>query len=343
MDKLIITDGLTDVVLAWIHKNNVIDIVHEQDKPSGLETLEFTALADKAYARHLGDMNRVLVPDEDGRLREMYIVRAEKYRNSDGVLLIDVLAYASYQTLKKSKSVAPHKTTSEMAIWHVNQALAGTEFQAGEIAHTGLRAINFENNTDPFQMIKTIANRFELEYHFYVEIRYNKIVARKVDLVDQIGDWRGRLVEFGRDLKGIRRIEDASEVVTALRVIGPENSETGERMEVVVEDEDARKRWGRKGQHIIEVYEPSTSDEDITPERLETLGSTELDKRINLVVEFEGAIVDLEHVTGLENKRIRFGDEIRIKDTTFEPALYLKARIFNVKRNPFNPADKSFK
>src|SRR5699024_8285367 len=138
-----------------------------------------------------------------------------------------------------------------MAIWHVNQALNGTEFEAGEIAHTGLRTINFENNTDPFQMIKTIANRFELEYHFYVEVRYNKIVARKVDLVDQIGEWRGRLVEFGRDLKSIHRIEEA-DIVTALRVIGPEDSETGERLEVIVEDEDARKRWGRKGEHLIE-------------------------------------------------------------------------------------------
>src|SRR5699024_5077598 len=111
MDKLIITDGQTDGVLAWIHKSNILNIVHERDKPSGLETVEFTALGDKPYARHLGDMNRVLVPDEDGRLREMYIVRAEKYRNSDGVLLVDVLAFASYQTLKKAKSVSPHKTT----------------------------------------------------------------------------------------------------------------------------------------------------------------------------------------------------------------------------------------
>src|SRR5699024_5187062 len=162
-----------------------------------------------------------------------------------------------------------------MAIWHGNQALAGTEFESGEIAHTGLRTIEFENYTDPFQMIKTIANRFDLEYHFYVEIRYNKIVARKVDLVDKIGEWRGRLVEFGRDLESIRRIEEA-DIVTALRVIGPEDSETGERLEVIVEDEDARKRWGRKGEHIIEVYEPSTTDEDITVERLKTLGQTEL-------------------------------------------------------------------
>src|SRR5690606_7651609 len=76
-------------------------------------------------------------------------------------------------------------------------------------------------------------------------------------------------------------------------------------------------------------------------ERLRTLGEMELRKRINAVVTYEADIVDLENVPGLENKKIRFGDTIRIKDTKFNPPLYVEARVFNVKRDVFNKANKT--
>src|SRR5690606_36829486 len=76
-------------------------------------------------------------------------------------------------------------------------------------------------------------------------------------------------------------------------------------------------------------------------ERLRTLGEMELRKRINAVVIYEAEIIDLENVPGLENKKIRFGDTIRIKDTKFNPPLYLEARIFNVKRDVFDLSKKT--
>ncbi|MCF3942219.1 phage tail spike protein [Oceanobacillus alkalisoli] len=209
--------------------------------------------------------------------------------------------------------------------------------QVGEVAHTGLRTIVRENHTDPFSALKSLANTFDLELKFRIEIEGNRI-TRYADLVKRIGEWNGRYVEFGKDLQSIRRKEE-TDPITALLVIGPER-EDGERLEVFVEDEDARKRWGRRGQHIVAVYEPQTDNEDITEERLRTLGRTELDKRINAVISFEASIVDLEHVPGMENKKIRFGDTIRIKDTSFNPPLFVDARIYKQNRDIFNPASK---
>src|SRR5690606_645151 len=131
-----------------------------------------------------------------------------------------------------------------------------------------------------------------------------------------------------------------SEVVTALWVYGPQR-EDGTRLKVFVEDDEARQRWGRRGQHIIDYYEPETENQNITEERLRTLGEMELHKRINAVVTYEAEILDLENVPGLENKKIRFGDTIRIKDTKFNPPLYVEARVFNVKRDVFNKANKT--
>ncbi len=107
-----------------------------------------------------------------------------------------------------------------------------------------------------------------------------------------------------------------------------------------MEDLDALARWGRNGQHLVEVYEPQSTDQDMTEERLRSLTENELEKRINASVEYKGGIADLEYVPGMGNKKIRFGDTIRIKDTSYEPALYLEARIHTVDRDIVNLANK---
>src|SRR5690625_4148893 len=70
---------------------------------------------------------------------------------------------------------------------------------------------------------------------------------------------------------------------------------------------------------------------------------TALDKRINTQITYETTIIDLENVPGMENKKIRFGDTIRIKDTTFNPPLFLEARVFEQTRSIKSKAKKDIK
>ncbi|MBS3681787.1 phage tail protein [Ornithinibacillus massiliensis] len=339
MTKIFIIDGQTDDFLDWINKQDVIDNIHERDMSAMLETFKFTAFADRRYSQHLTDKNRLVIPGEDGEYREFVIKLTDRYRDSDGANLIDVTALASFQELIGAKVVSPTKTAQQSAEVHVREILAGTEIEAGNVAYKGLRAISFDNYTDPFSALKKLATEFELELDFRVEINSNRITKRYVDLVERVGGWRGRHVEFGKDLQGIRRKEDSSEIVTALLCLGPE-MEDGTRLEVYVEDKEALERWGRRGQHIVSIYEPQSEGRDMTEENLIRLGKAELKKRINAIVSYEANIIDLEHITRMENKRIRFGDIVKIKDTTFNPPLFVEARIYKQNRNIFNPASK---
>lgn len=338
MSKIIITDGQTDEILDHIQRKDVVENDHERDMPKYLEKFTFTAYAgkDKRYAEHLTDKNRIIIHGEDGEYREFVIVATDQYKE-DKTSYIEVKAYASYQELVGSKIIRAGRTAAMTAEAHANLILAGTEVKLGRVAHTGLRTIVRDNHTNPFSALKSLANEFNLELNFRIEVDRNKI-ARYVDLVTRTGQRRGRIVEFGKDIESIRRKQEI-EPVTELLVLGPEK-ENGERLEVTVQDEDARRRWGRRGQHIVDIYEPQTEDQDITEERLYTLGRTELDKRINKVISYEIGIVDLEHVPGLHNKKIRLGDTIRVKDTTFNPPLFVEARIYKQNRDIFNPSSK---
>jgi len=340
-----IVDGRTDRILDFIPLGEFWDDWHRKSLKDTLETFDFVTFGDRRYSQHLTKRNRVIIPDDDGRFVEFIIENTRKYRDTDGSLLIEVYTVASYLELTKAKVIEPQTLASQTPSTAVAHALAGTEWLPGDIQGDGTRTFHIEEYTNPYSFTQTIATEFGVERNFRIEHDGNRVTGRFLDLVERIGQWQGREVEFTKDLVGIERKEDMSGIVTALIGLGPEQ-EDGTRLEIFVEDEDALQRWGRPhpqtGQlmHLVETYEPESSDQDMTIERLEELTRNELEKRINSVVEYSADVVDLEKVPGLQNKVIRFGDTIKIKDLGFNPPLYLEARVHTQERSLSDPANK---
>jgi phage minor structural protein len=327
-----ITDSQTDRILGFIQEDEFWEDKHYKSLKDTLETFDFTTFADKRFSEHLAKRNRIIIPDEDGKYVEFVIENTRKYRDSNDGLFVEVYTSATYIELTKAKIIKPQTTPAWTAKQHAEWALAGTEWEVGDVDFSGSRTLTIEQHTNPYSFLKRLASEFDLELHFRVEIDGTKVVRRYADLVERVGTWNGREVEFGKDLIGIERKEDFSNIVTALIGLGPERDD-GTRLEVFVEDKEALARWGRNGQHLVEVYEPESTDQSITEDKLRELGETELKKRVNSVVEYTSDIVDLEKVPGLEHEKIRFGDTIKIKDTAFTPPLYLEARVHTVERS----------
>ncbi|NIK12879.1 phage tail spike protein [Alkalibacillus almallahensis] len=343
MSQIHILDQENDQILDVITKQHIIEDVHKQSLKDKLETFDFTTFANKRFSQYLEKRNRLIIPGEDGEYREFIMHEVIKDINRQS----EVYAKASYLELKKQSIIYPQTFNAQSATQMVGHATDGTEWQPGLIEITNIRTFNVENHRNPFAFLKTIANEFDAELRFRIVTDGNRVVARYVDLLKRRGQWQGREVTSGKDLASIKRTERTDNVYTALVGIGPER-EDGNRLEVLVEDQDALKRWGRRDkngnlQHLIGTYEPQSTRQDMTGSELEQYTRTELNKRINAVVEFEADIVDLEHVPGLENKRFRFGDTIKIKDTGFEPPLYLEARIFEQERSIVDKSAKKVK
>jgi phage minor structural protein len=326
-----ITDGKTDRILAVIDEDAFWGDKHTKSLKDMLETFDFTTFANERFSKYLAERNRVIIPDEDGEYIEFIIENTRKFHSVDG-LFIEVYTSASYIELAKAKVIEPQTTPAWTAKQHVEMALSDTEWTMGTVDFSGTRTITIESYTNPYSYLKQVANEFGLELHFRVETDGNKVTRRYVDLVERVGGWNGREVEFGKDLIGIERKEDFSNVVTALVGIGPERDD-GTRLQVFVEDKSALARWGRNGKHIVDVYEPNLSDSNMTLEQLRSLTESELSKRIHSVVEYTADVTDLGKVPGLEHEKFRFGDTIRIKDTAFTPPLYLESRVHTVERS----------
>lgn len=323
-----ILDGTTDQIIGtlnhkraeyWHGKRKRVDNLNNQN------TLDFVVNATLSKSQLLTKRNRVLIQDEDDLFREYIVIHVNQYSRTEK----EVSCNASYTDLAKAKIIEPQTLQGATSSTATTLALMGTEWTPGMIVYNGIRTITIEEHTNPQDFLKKIASEFELELRYRVEVEGNQVVGRYVDLVEQVAGFEGKEVAFGKDLVGVKRIEDSLNIVTALLGIGPEK-EDGTRMTVLVEDAEALQRWGRNGQHLIESYEPESSDQDMTEARLRELTQNELKKRVDAIVSYECEAVSLEHVFGRSHEKIRVGQTIRIKDDGYNPPLYVEARIQKV-------------
>lgn len=334
-----ILDHQTDEIIGTLdNKNAEYWGDTRKDSLNNENTFDFIANATLDKSSLLKKRNRLLIQDEDGFFREYIIFYARKYKRSEK----DVRSNASFTDLAKAKVIEPQTLQGATSYTAVSTALLGTEWQPGNIEFTFIRTINIDDYTNPLALLKNIASTFELEISYRIEIYGNKVVGRYVDLRRQIAGFEGKEIVFGKDLIGIERIEDSSHIVTALLGIGPQK-EDGTRLTVLVEDQEALQRWGRNGQHLIEVYEPESEDTEMNLDRLKTLTETALKKRIDAAVSYGCEAVSLEHIFGRSHEKIRVGQTVRIKDDGYKPPLYLEARIQEVIRAHSTKMIQSFK
>lgn len=328
-------DYKTDKIAAFL-ENELQDAVHLRNMDLE-ETFRFEWPVNDDKAKYITGRNRVVIPDDKTSYREFIINELDKDADS-------VIAYcsASFLDLKKQKIISPQTLTGQTVKTAANWVLNGTEWELGITDYSGIRQITFEY-MNAYDAILQVKQTFGCEISFRIEIEGNQIAKRYVDLVTHLGKFDGKEVTFGKDLSGIRRKVNYDNLVTSLVCIGPEK-EDGTRLTVTVENEAARQRWCRNnGKHLVALYEPESSDQTMTVQRLTSLGLTELNKRIMGSIEYEVEQVTLDSVLGLEHEKASFADTLRIKDLHYVPPLYLEARVTEVERPLLEASEKTYK
>ncbi|HFQ4729017.1 TPA: phage tail spike protein, partial [Staphylococcus aureus] len=159
---------------------------------------------------------------------------------------------------------------------------------------------------------------------FYIELSSNTVKGRYVVLKKKNSLFKGKEIEYGKDLVGLTRKIDMSEIKTALIAVGPENDK-GKRLELVVTDDEAQSQFNLPMRYIWGIYEPQSDDQNMNETRLSSLAKTELNKRKSAVMSYEITSTDLE-VT-YPHEIISIGDTVRVKHRDFNPPLYVEAEV----------------
>ncbi|OXB98711.1 MULTISPECIES: phage tail spike protein [Bacillus] len=339
-----VVDFKTSQIVSNIQPKDYWDDVRHWEIKNNIDTLEFKVFDNTDHAATLMQQNLVLKEVRDGRIVPYVITEAEK--DSDDR---SVIAYASGEWIQLAKAgiINPQKIVGKTVNEFIDIALVGTKWKRGKTEYAGFHTMTIDEFIDPLKFLKDIAALFDLEIQYRAEVVGSQIVGRYVDMVKKRGRDTGKEVTLGKDLMGIKRIENSQNICTAL--LGFVKKEGGDFITIssinngvpYLVDSDAFQRWNERGQHKFGFYTPET-EEDITPQRLLTLMKTELAKRINTSYIYEVQAQSIGRVFGLVHELINEGDTIRIKDTGFTPKLYLEARAIAGDESHTNPLQDKY-
>ncbi|HFK1714069.1 TPA: phage tail spike protein [Bacillus cereus] len=323
-----IIDFKTSQIVSAIQPKDYWDDKRHWEIKNNIDTLEFKVFDNTKYAATLMQQNLVLKEVRDGRIVPYVITEVEKDPDDRSVI---TYASGAWINLAKDDYIRPQKIEGKTVNEFMDIALVGTKWKRGKTEYAGFHSMTIDEFIDPLSFLKRIASLFELEIIYRVEVVGSRIAGWYVDMVKKRGRETGKEVTLGKDLVGIKRIENSQNICTAL--IGFIKKEGGEVLTIsdinkgipYIVDNDAFQRWNEKGKHKFGFYTPET-EEDITPERLLTLMKIELAKRVNTSVSYDVQAQSIGRVFGLAHELINEGDTIRIKDIGFTPKLYLEAR-----------------
>ncbi|EOO78353.1 MULTISPECIES: phage tail spike protein [Bacillus cereus group] len=323
-----VVDFKTSQIVSNIQPKNYWDDKRHWEIKNNIDTLEFKVFDNTDHAATLMQQNLVLKEVRDGRIVPYVITETEK--NSDDR---SIIAYTSGEWIQLAKAgiINPQKIEGKTVNEFIDMALVGTKWKRGKTEYAGFHTMTIDEFIDPLKFLKDIASLFELEIQYRAEVVGSQIVGRYVDMVKKRGRDTGKEVTLGKDLMGIKRIENSQNICTAL--LGFVKKEGGDFITIssinngvpYLVDNDAFQRWNERGQHKFGCYTPET-EEDIMPQRLLTLMKIEMAKRINTTYIYDVQAQSIGRVFGLAHELINEGDTIRIKDTGFTPKLYLEAR-----------------
>lgn len=317
--------------------DNIIDFISQSDGAlinaemsmnveEKTETFDFTI--ENTRAEKLRERNRIIAQDNNGTFREFIIIHIAD--NFDGTTEIE--CNASYlEDLKTAKPIKPGKFDAHTTTQALLKTLADTGWEVSDdTEYGGNRTTSWTSHTNPFDLIYMLCTTYDMVPSFYIELGAHTVEHRYVSITKPKNLFKGKEITKGKDLTGMTRTIDLSEVKTALLAVGPEK-EDGSRIETVVVDDEAQEIFGLPNRYIWDVYEPESNDENMTLKRLTTLAKTELNKRNQAAISYEVSSTDIHKY--YNDVTVHLRDIVRVKDRDFRPPLYIEAEVIGIKYN----------
>ena len=317
--------------------DNIIDFISQSDGAlinaemsmnveEKTETFDFTI--ENTRAEKLRERNRIIAQDNNGTFREFIIIHVAD--NFDGTTEIE--CNASYlEDLKTAKPVKPGKFEAHTTTQALLKTLADTGWEVSDdTEYGGNRTTSWTSHTNPFDLIYMLCTTYDMVPSFYIELSAHTVEHRYVSITKPKNLFKGKEITKGKDLTGMTRKIDLSEVKTALLAVGPEK-EDGSRIETIVVDDEAQEIFGLPNRYIWDVYEPESNDENMTLKRLTTLAKTELNKRNQAAISYEVSSLDIHKY--YNDVTVHLRDIVRVKDRDFKPPLYIEAEVIGIKYN----------
>ncbi|PGX01679.1 peptidase S74 [Bacillus cereus] len=329
-----IVDFKSKRIIASLKPEDYFEDLRHWEIKDNADILDFKLLEDSPFLDYIQQHNLVLKETRPGVIVPYVITSTEKDSDAHTVT---IYASGEWISLDKDNYLSPQTINSWSAEQYMLFATARNEWEVGVIEAVGKRSFVITEFTSPLKFIHQIAVLFDnVEIQYRIVMNTNKPPTRFIDLVKKRGRETNKEITLGKDLLGVKRLENSENVITALvPFIMGKDADGNEKMITIesvnnglqyIVDDAAYQRWNVDGKHRFGFYTPESENEDMTPARLLTLAKTELKKRVDTIVTYEVDSVDISRVFQYEHEQVNEGDTIHIIDEGMTPTLYLEAR-----------------
>ncbi|QEL88487.1 phage tail spike protein [Bacillus mycoides] len=329
-----IVDFKSKRVIASLKPEDYLEDLRHWEIKDNADILDFKLLEDSPFLDYIQQHNLVLKETRPGVIVPYVITSTEKDSDAHTVT---IYASGEWISLDKDNYFSPQTINSWSAEQYMSFATARNEWEVGIIEAVGKRSCTITEFTSPLKFIHQVASLFDnIEIQYRIVMNTNKPPTRYIDLVKKRGRETNKEITLGKDLLGVKRIENSENVITALVPFIMGKDDDGNEKMITIEsvnnglqyivDDAAYQRWNVDGKHQFGFYTPESENEDMTPARLLTLAKTELKKRVDTIVTYEVDSVDISRVFQYEHEQVNEGDTIHIIDEGMTPTLYLEAR-----------------
>lgn len=319
------------------------DDVLEEDLGTGAETFTFSIEGNRKINRDIEIGNYVAF--KKGRKYKLFqIMSVEEKHEEDFVTTI----YCECAGLELLNKVFRHQKMPSTTLQRFMQvALADTNWNVGFIEGGFNTSLDLDiETTNIYAAIQETVGQFGGEIEFRVEIENGGIARRYIDIFVNRGKVTGKRFEFAKDIEGIVRKVDSSELCTALVGVGRDNINFRDVQvsgidkpigQDYVADQASFEKYGKNGYHLMGVYEFDTK----SPEELLRQTYKQLQKVKEKKVEYEVSVALLADITGESWNNINIGDTVSIVDNYFTPPIHLMARVVKLETSMTDPDSNS--
>lgn len=290
--------------------------------------------------------DRIVFIDSAGNPREYIITDLEQTREDS----LDFTYHCSNSITELALFfIEERRSRSENAQQMLTRVLEGTRWHVGSVTTGGANNLSFYH-VSAYQAILDICELWGLEWETQLTISADgsHINGRSINLVPHVGSTSARRFDFGKNLVGLSRTVDSTNVITRLYPYGNSVQETDASGEATggysrkidissvnggktyIEDTAATLVWGvpdasGQVQPAMGMQEYDADD----PATLLAMAQADLPNLTQPKVSYTATVATLG-IEGVDRYGIGVGDDVFVNDTAYPTPIRLKGRVLEI-------------
>lgn len=319
--------------------NPFYDDVLTEDLATGAETFSFSTIAQGDLSKDLVVGNYVAFK-KDRKYKLFQIMQVIATHQEE----MEISVYAECAGLSLINQVyRARKIPSATFRKFLESVVEETDWNAGAIDIGISNSVDLDlPDSSAYATLQNNIGKYNAEIEFRVELNNGRISKKFIDAYVQRGKVTGKRFVFGKDIEGITKTIDSTNLYTAL--VGKGKNGTNFKNVTVpnidkplgqdfVADQQSYELYNKNGYHLIGIFEFDTE----SPEELLRETYKQLQKVKEPKATYDIPVALLGHLLDRDWDQVRIGDHIGIFDSAFNPPLRLMARVSKLETSFTNP------